>query len=87
MANFFRTPYEVYVGIHGEYDPESGAPNRRVPYSVWFDERKWHYLKALHPEIETIDGNFVSAKDRHIFFLWLDTAHPGGTDGTKNIPA
>ncbi len=64
----YRTPYDVFESIHGEYNPDVVPV---VPFSVWMSAEKSAYL-AEHPEAarNQIDGHFYDSELER-FFRWI----------------
>jgi hypothetical protein len=64
----YRTPYDVFESIHGNYNPDKP---HTVPFSVWMGEEKTEYLR-VHPEAakNQIDGHFYDPELER-FFRWI----------------
>jgi hypothetical protein len=68
MPQPYRTPYDVFESIYGNYDPDQP---HTVPFSVWMSKEKTDYL-SQRPESarNQIDGHFYEAELER-FFRWI----------------
>lgn len=68
----YRTPYDVFESIHGNYDPDKPHDMPfSVPFSVWMSAEKTAYL-IERPQAKTmqIDGHFFEIELER-FFRWI----------------
>ena len=64
----YRTPYDVFEAIHGQYDP---CKPHDLPFSVWMGQQKDAYMIAFPDAYKNqINGHFFSA-ELEKFFRWI----------------
>ena len=70
----YRTPYDIFEGIHGSYDPDKPHDPHDPhdpPFSVWMGQQKQKYLSVFPESVKNqIDGHFINA-ELEKFFRWI----------------